>query len=125
MLISEDRCSSALLIERNGAREHLAFDDLGCMLDYQRQHESAFPVIEAYAHDYPSRQWVRVEAASFLLSASDGIRTPMGSGIIAFVESTAAADAQKKFGGEIMNFEGLRDARRAKQESRRESAKEP
>jgi len=112
MLISEDRCSSALLIERNGAREHVAFDDIGCMLDYQSRRVSETRVIEAYAHDYSSRQWMRVEAATFVRSTGDVVQTPMGSGIVAFANHTAAVEAQKKLGGEIMNLNDLTEARR-------------
>lgn len=118
MLINEDRCSSALLLERDGHREHALFDDLGCMLDYEHDHAADIRVITRFAHDHDSRAWAPADAASFLMADPDKLPTPMGSGIVAFATREAAERARERAGGSILSFDQLVPARRAWMESR-------
>jgi len=118
MLISEDRCSSALLVERNGRREHAVFDDLGCMLDYERENDGGFTVIERFARDYDARAWVPAAHATFLFADADAIQTPMASGIVAFADPAVAEQARARIGGRLMDYAALGEARRAWREAR-------
>jgi copper chaperone NosL len=121
MIINEDRFSSAALVaveERRG-REHYLFDDVGCMLDYQREYpEIAF--IELFAHDANTRAWLPAQEAVFLLTDPSAILTPMGSGIAAYADRAAAEAAQATFGGEILSYSELAAPRRAWIEARME-----
>lgn len=118
MLISEDRCSSALLIEREGVREHLNYDDLGCMLDDERDGLDGATVVDRFARDYESRTWVRADAATFLFSEDKSLHTPMGSGIVAFSTRSVAEAARGKHAGTFHDYASLQDARRAWMEAR-------
>ncbi len=113
MIVNEERCSSALLIERDGTREHAIFDDLGCMLDYQHAHGGEFRLVGGFVHDHGTRRWVPAATAVYLAADSDDIKTPMASGMVAFADSAAAEAAQAKHGGAIMDAVGLAAARRA------------
>lgn len=110
MLISEDRCSSAVLIVRDGAREHVLFDDIGCMLVYEDSGEHPVPV-ESFVHDYASGSWVAAPQASYLVADRGALSTPMASGIVAFASEEGAYALQKRVGGQVVSLSGLRDAR--------------
>lgn len=113
MIINEDRCSSALLIERDGFREHIAFDDIGCMLDYEFENRGVLVVVQGFVHDHSTQAWVSTDAASFLFAERERIPTPMGSGIIAFTDKAGAERAEQEFGGRILDYTQLAPARRA------------
>lgn len=118
MLINEDRCSSAMLIEREAPlagrtrREYVMFDDIGCMLDYEHHRRSEFTVIDAFVHDHPTRQWLRAGDAYFLFADRERLPTPMGTGIVAFADRNVAEMKQREVGGDIMNYAALEPARR-------------
>ena len=112
MIINEERCSSALLVERAGRREHLMYDDIGCMLDAERTARCG-PVIERFVHDHESRKWVRAEAASFLAADTHRLQTPMGSGLVAFETFARAEAAFAAYGGTLLAHSDLAATREA------------
>lgn len=118
MLINEDRCSSAFLITERGRRDHLCFDDIGCMIDYEQEPDDGVLIIEGFVHDYDTRAWFPTSAAVFLLSDADALPTPMASGIVAFGARPPAEEALEEFGGQLMDYTELREARRAWMEAR-------
>lgn len=118
MLISEDRCSSAMLIQQGGRREHVMFDDIGCMLDWERRGGQDAAVIDRFVHDHASRAWTSAASASFLMADRERLPTPMGTGIVAFDSPSAAAHAQAQFGGDLLDYAALAAARRAQMEAR-------
>ncbi len=118
MLVSEDRCSSALLVESNGRREYFFYDDLGCMLDQVRKGLENTTIVNHFAHDYNSRSWVSVADATFLFADPAKLQTPMGSGIVAFSTSADAEQAKATFGGRTMSYADLAEARRVWMEER-------
>lgn len=121
MLIAEDRCAAAALVERRGRREHVHFDDIGCMLDALRDAEALGTVVELYVHDYESRDWALAENAAYLsASSSSALRTPMGSGIVAFRDEADANEAAARLGGAVTDFAGVSAGREAWRASRRE-----
>ncbi|MBX9717904.1 MAG: nitrous oxide reductase accessory protein NosL [Microbacteriaceae bacterium] len=118
MLVSEDRCSSALLAESNGRREYFYYDDLGCMLDQIREGLDDSKIIEHFARDYNSRSWFAATDATFLFADPAKMQTPMGSGIVAFSTSSDAEKAKARFGGRMMGYADLAHARREWTEER-------
>ena len=114
MIINEDRFSSAALIDAGGGRgrEHYLFDDVGCMLDYQREHPD-ITFIELFVHDAATRNWLTTQQAIFLLTDSSAILTPMGSGIAAYSDSAAAEAARAAHGGQSHGYAELAAPRQA------------
>lgn len=112
MLVSEDRCSSALLVDDRGRRDYLFYDDIGCMLDSERDGSSP-QVLERYVHDYNTRQWVRAEEATFVFAHPKQLHTPMGSGMVAFATETNAKQSAAQLNAMVLSFTDLVLARRA------------
>lgn len=116
MLINEDRCCAAILVDADsGHREHILFDDIGCLLEYKST-KPATKVIEHWVRDYSARSWVKSESAFYLMS--EAIRTPMGSWIVAFASRQAAEAVQKENEGRILSWDEVIDARREWMEAR-------
>jgi nitrous oxide reductase accessory protein NosL len=112
MIISEDRCSSALLIADEGERRYVVFDDIGCMLEYEPKSPGA-QIIARFVHDYNSRQWVAGQSAFYIRGTAGKLATPMGSGIIAFADKAAAESRRDEVGGVVTYYDGLREAEQA------------
>ncbi len=125
MLISEDRCAAALLIEDRGRREHLLFDDIGCLLDLERDGLEPRTVVERFARDYAQRGWVATPQAHFLLTDPQKLITPMASGLVAFAQRDEAEQALAAHGGKLLDFNALSEARRAWLEQRRRPSSRP
>lgn len=113
MIINEERCSSALLVERDGRREHVLYDDIGCMLDAEREGLHGRAVVERYVHDHASKQWVAVEDAWFLQADVRRLQTPMGSGLVAFKTRAAAEAGGEAHGGHLVERAELAAVRSA------------
>jgi hypothetical protein len=125
MLISEDRCCAALLLERDGVREYALFDDLGCLLDFERTRLDGAVVVDRFARDYAARQWIPAGTAAYLLAEPERLVTPMSSGMVAFAASAAADEARGRFGGRVLDLAGLQLARAGWAEVRAASASRP
>lgn len=118
MIINEDRFSSGMTVRRDNAPETLLFDDIGCMLDYTRDHAADFTVTSTYVHDHTTKSWTPAHAAVFLYTDKDRLPTPMGSGIAAFSSTPAAEHARAEHGGNLIDFTSLAPARRRWMEER-------
>ena len=118
MIIAEDRFSSALLAEVKGSLEHLLFDDVGCMIDYEHEHAGEVRVVEGFVHDYDSRMWVSCGDAVFLFADRDVLRTPMSSGIGAFAGPGGAERMKGEVGGALLDYPQLIAARLAWKEEK-------
>ncbi|WP_139996164.1 nitrous oxide reductase accessory protein NosL [Kurthia sp. Dielmo] len=66
--------------------KNLFFDDAGCMLNYEREHNVT---LEKFVRDYDSKEWIHLEDAAVV--AGD-IKTPMNYGFAYFAQKV---DAQK------------------------------
>lgn len=119
MIISEERCSAALLVERVNRREYALFDDIGCMLDWERERPDEAVVLERHVHDYATRQWITALEATFLLADPEKLATPMSSGFAAFSNQASAETAKTQYGGETLDEAGLASARKAWLDKRR------
>lgn len=109
MSVMEDRCSAAMLVERDDGRHHLLFDDIGCMLDHERN-GGAGAIVSRFVHDYGRGGWIDATRAGYLMSES--IRTPMDSWLVAFSEPEAAAAARAAHGGTILAWPELATVRK-------------
>jgi nitrous oxide reductase accessory protein NosL len=118
MIIDDERFACATLVIDRGRREHRRFDDIACLLDFDRSGVSDASVIARYFRDHGTRGWINADAAQFLLADRAKLLTPMGSGIAAFHGRAEAERAQRDLGGEILDYAGLADARKAWMESR-------
>lgn len=118
MLINEDRCSSALLVDNAGRREHILYDDVGCMLDAERDGLSGRSVLERYVHDHDTKRWVSASAATFVLVDPKAVQTPMGSGILAYQDRAKAEATQRAHSGQLLDWAGLHPARKNWMEAR-------
>jgi copper chaperone NosL len=111
MLINEDRCSTAFLVERDGRREYVMFDDLGCMLDYEHDGKAG-TIVDGFVRDYDTRAWLRSDDAVYLFTDPKTLPTPMGSGMIALAQRETAEEKQAHVDGEILDYQELAKARR-------------
>lgn len=119
MLVNEDRCSSGMLIERDGRRVHALFDDIGCMIDYERGAGHEFAVVERYVHDHQTRAWIALPDGHFVVADERQLRTPMSSGIIALRDRAAADEAASRHAGRVATYEELTRLRATQAEERR------
>ena len=91
MIVSDQRFAAAMIIEMpDGERRPAAFDDIGCMLDYEREHHDG-TVLARFVKDVTTGQWLPAEKANFVRGKS--IQSPMASGISA----TATPETAEKF----------------------------
>ena len=104
MIINEDRCSCASRITTDKGPDVALFDDIGCLLEHERQNPDV-KVLQRFVHDYTTKAWANADAATFLWA--DALRTPMGSGIVAFSARSAAETAAKEHPGALYEFSAL------------------
>jgi copper chaperone NosL len=104
MIISEARFAAASLTA--GGQAH-KFDDIGDMFAYHQEHPEE-QVRAWFVHDYSSEAWIRGETA-FYVTAAD-INSPMGHGIGAFAEKTAAEAFAREHAAEVLAFDSVRAA---------------
>jgi copper chaperone NosL len=102
MVISEPRFACATVLEDGTVHK---FDDIGDLVMYHFDRPDQ-RVRAYFAHDYTTEAWIRAEKAFFV--HGDRIKSPMGSGLIAF---GAEADAQAYAGqmnDRVMTFDDMR-----------------
>ncbi|HLO41774.1 MAG TPA: nitrous oxide reductase accessory protein NosL [Phycisphaerales bacterium] len=115
MNVREDRYSAGAVVTIEEKRQHLSFDDIGCLLDHERFHpEIRFH--EWFVRDAASGRWVDAPHAHFV--HSDSIHTPMASGIAAFADAAAAQEAATKAGATVQAWPEIRAARQKWMEER-------
>lgn len=119
MAIHEERSAAAMLIDRDGRRDHLLFDDIGCLLDIERSKGSELKVLERFVHDHAGDAWLRAENAFFLGTDGSTLHTPMASGLAAYADRAGADAGLRKFGGEVLAFGSLAAWRNTRMEERR------
>ena len=84
MIINDDRYAAAIVLaDADGAYQSVAFDDIGCLLQYE-QSNSEQVVAARYVREHSSRNWLDAESAIYVHST--GLETPMAFGLAAFAE---------------------------------------
>ena len=95
MLISEPLYAAAYRAERAEAR---VFDDIGCLRNAARAESGP---LTFWFHDAEDRAWIDGTAAVFVTSPE--IRTPMGGGLIAYRDRSAAERAAGARHGRVIH----------------------
>jgi len=91
MAISEKRFAAEIITENE---EVLKFDDIGCLLRYRQKAENQ-PETAVFFVDYETQNWIKADNAFFVKSGT--IKTPMGSGIVAFADKAKAGNESLRF----------------------------
>ena len=103
MIINDERYAAGLVVETGPDRyEHRIFDDIGGMFLYVEEETEALPIVRYFVHDYASLDWIDAQRASFV--ASQSVLTPMGFGLTAFENTTAAQSMAEIWGGQVLSF---------------------
>lgn len=102
MAISQNRYA-AELVDRDG--NVWKFDDIGCMLQYTKDHSLKPQFQTFFVMDYQSQHWL--DAARAIYVRSGEIPSPMAGGIVAFDDQAKAAEFSRGVHGELLRFEGL------------------
>ena len=95
MLVSERVYAAAYRVPGAEAR---VFDDIGCLIAAARQ-DGAGPR-RFWFHDGADGAWIEGDAAVFV--ASPHLRTPMGGGMLAYREESAAVFAAGRSRGQVV-----------------------
>ena len=88
MAFSDHRFASEII---NDQREIFKFDDIGCMLKFRASHDG-MKIAATYVMDYDTKEWIPYERSAIV---ETDVETPMGSGKVAFADSTKAREFQK------------------------------
>jgi copper chaperone NosL len=96
MLISEPAYAAAY---RAPGVDPRVFDDIGCLLEAARK-EPAKSSLTFWFHDVATSVWIGGQDAVFV--ASPGLRTPMGGGVIAYRDRTAAREGAVRHSGSVI-----------------------
>lgn len=111
MIISDDRFAAARVVgEEDGRYAAMAFDDVGCLLEYEQGHPDESVVVR-YVRDYTARDWLDAGQAFFV--HSDSIHSPMASGVAGCRTEQDATDLAERSAGRLMRLDELRSRARA------------
>ena len=96
------RTAIALLVTGSAGRyETFAFDDLGCLLDHERQRKDA-PVAARWVRDFQAGQWRDAPAAYYVHGPA--LRSPMAFNLAACASREVAEALAAERGGEVLDF---------------------
>ena len=104
MIISDERWATSTVVAGPRGPEPRLFDDFNCQVSYEAEHPE-LDIVDRWSHSHATREWIRTEEASFLMSPK--LRTPMGSKAAAFATATEAETARGELEGGVMDFEAL------------------
>lgn len=102
MIISEAKFAAAT-VTADG--KTLKFDDAGEMFSYHAKNAN-LQVRGWFVHDYNSQQWIPGTTA-FYVVAKD-VKSPMGTGVVAFGDKNAAETFAAKYNAKILSFDEVR-----------------
>lgn len=101
MAISE-KVFAAQIVTHDG--DALKFDDIGCLIEFLSK-KPAKKMAASFVVDYTSKNWIKADQASFLIS--EKLKTPMGYGYAAFANTTEAQAARQQFPGAVKTLSEL------------------
>jgi copper chaperone NosL len=110
----EDMCSfcKMAISEKRYAAEFIdiddqpfKFDDVGCMINFIQSKGNKDRIRAYFVMDFNDRQWLKAGSAYYVRSSE--LKTPMGSGIVAFENESDAAEAVDKYHGKALRFDEL------------------
>ena len=90
MAISDQSFASEIITQEN---EVYKFDDIGCAENF-KQESPSLKIAATFVKDYTTKNWLRYDKAVFIETK---LITPMGSGKIAFADSSKAKEFAEKY----------------------------
>jgi copper chaperone NosL len=84
MAISDQRFAAEIISDEG---EAFKFDDIGCLEEFFKMKPVTLKVATVFYKDYPTKAWLPVAQATVV---ETGVTTPMGSGKVAFADSSRA-----------------------------------
>jgi copper chaperone NosL len=105
MILSDQRHVAALRVTQDGEQRDLLFDDIGDMLEYERDN-APLEVKRRFVHDFETRQWVDADNAAFV--QSERFHTPMGSGIVAFADEARGSARATQAGEKLVSLAAIK-----------------
>jgi copper chaperone NosL len=90
-----------------GSGNPLFFDDIGCLIQYERQGKVAADAIHArFVRSVAGDAWLRVDKAFWVLTKE--VRTPMGYGLHAFADQKSAESfSATKAGSRLLTWKDV------------------
>jgi len=98
MTIADPRFS-AELVTRTG--KAVPFDDIGCLAAWLAEHTT--PVAGSWVVSFVDAGWIRTDSATYL--QTDGLHTPMASGLAALRPGREADSVQALLGGRLLSWQ--------------------
>lgn len=102
MIISEERFAAALVTNYTDGARKLAFDDVGCLLDWMSAHHGQQAGDVPYVHDFTTKAWLDARNAAYV--RCDKLQSPMASNLAAFSGVAGAEEIQSRFPGAVLNY---------------------
>lgn len=84
-----------------------AFDDIGCLMRDWYPEQKEEDIAAMYVKDFNTKDWVELDEAMFVYDKES--KTPMAYNILSFAKEADAEAYIEENGGEMMDFEQLKD----------------
>ncbi|MCV9901050.1 nitrous oxide reductase accessory protein NosL [Exiguobacterium sp. N5] len=84
-----------------------AFDDIGCLMRDWYPEQKEEDIAAMYVKDFNTREWVELDEAMFVYDKES--KTPMAYNILSFAKEADAEAYIEENGGDMMDFEQLKD----------------
>ena len=102
MTVNDEQYAAALILEQpTGERVAKIFDDIGCMLAFERESHDG-KVLARYVKDYETHAWLNADRAAYVKGAE--IHSPMGYGLLAAADSAAAERLALSKSGKVVDL---------------------
>lgn len=102
MIISEARFAAATILTDG---KTLKFDDAGEMFTYHAKNPQ-LQVRAWFVHDYNTQNWINGQGAYYVVAKD--IKSPMGTGVAAFADKSAAETFAAKYNVKVLSFDEVR-----------------
>lgn len=105
MSVTDAHYAAAIVIEAPSCeRAGKVFDDIGCMLAYEREPHEGQPekVLARYVKDFETGGWLDADRAVYV--KSNDIHSPMGYGLLAVSTRSAADRLASAKGGVVIDW---------------------
>ncbi|MBR2757424.1 MAG: nitrous oxide reductase accessory protein NosL [Exiguobacterium sp.] len=84
-----------------------AFDDIGCLMRDWYPEQKEEDIAAMYVKDFNTKNWVELDEAMFVYDKES--KTPMAYNILSFAKEADAEAYIEENGGDMMDFEQLKD----------------
>ncbi|MBL4590428.1 MAG: nitrous oxide reductase accessory protein NosL [Phycisphaerales bacterium] len=104
MIVSDERFTTATIIEGDRGSEPLIFDDFNCQMIFESKHTD-LTIVDRWSHDHGTNEWIRMDDAWFV--KSNKLHTPMASNIASFKAKSDADTFAKTLNGQVSDYHEL------------------